>query len=146
MGLSGTVKCINAECGKMVTYLIPYHIPLSSVSSIICHCKFCNTEFPITIQNSKPMEMDSELTKEEQEELTPDEKERIRKKKFIHAVKAIIAHEFSVERNKKRLMDKEKNMELVRQLGDALTSIEIGIKENLNHLEKGEDLSTIIPE
>ncbi len=61
-------------------------------------------------------------------------------------LKRIISVEFSSERDKKRLTDHEKNLELVSLLGNALTTIEMGVKDKVKRYLKGEGISSIIPE
>jgi hypothetical protein len=65
--------------------------------------------------------------------------------RLIHGIKRILSHEFTNERNKQRLTDPEKNLELLNFLGSALTIIEMNVKYNLKRLEQGEDIYTIIP-
>lgn len=60
-------------------------------------------------------------------------------------LKTILAIEFDKERNKKRLMDEGKNQELVNHLGNALTCIEMSVKEKMKRLDK-ESIYEIYPE
>lgn len=64
----------------------------------------------------------------------------------IHDIKKLLSIQFAAERNKQRLTDKEKNMELVRFLGDALTGIEMSIKADLKRIENGEHIDIMYPD
>ena len=65
---------------------------------------------------------------------------------MFDGIKRIMSHNFTTERDKRRLTDKEKNAELVSFLGSALTVIETQTKEDLGrYLVNNEDILTIVP-
>ncbi len=60
-------------------------------------------------------------------------------------VKKILGYEFSIEKNKKRLMDPDKNKELVNLLGDALSVIESQTIDKLCQYLDGDDIEVVVP-
>lgn len=68
-------------------------------------------------------------------------------RKQIHSdVKRIMSHNFGKERNKKRIMDPEKNQAMMNHLGGAFTVIESEVKDDLKeYLIDGKDIFSIVP-
>ena len=68
-------------------------------------------------------------------------------KQFLEDIKKIIAHNFSLERNKLRISQSEtQNAELNNHIGNALTVIEMQVKQDVKNYINGTEIETIVPD